>query len=91
MGLYDVYSDVQLKVGPCVCETYEIGDKVPIADGVYVGYEGLVVVIGGYFVAVFEKLTTKWGFELTPGVLLEGRNPIIEGMKILMESKEEEK
>ena len=62
MGVYDIYGDVQLKVSENVCCKYhEIGDKVNISDGIYVGYEGVVVVVDGTFVAQFHEIRDKWG------------------------------
>ena len=70
MGLYDTYASVQLKVGPRVCKDYVVGDSVPIADGVYVGWDGAVVVIGGQLAAVFSEVTDKWGNSISFGTML---------------------
>ena len=66
MGVYDSFvagdRDVQLKCGPC--ETvYRIDDTVnsQYCDGLYAGYGGIVVIVGGKFVALFEELHDKWG------------------------------
>lgn len=64
MGLYDCYGKqgIQLKVGPCKCKSYKLGDKVTgIPDGVYLGYEGVVVIKGRVFIAEFSELMDKWG------------------------------
>ena len=61
MGVYDYYSDIQLKVGPCVMNAYEIGDTVPIDDGIYVAREGIVVIHNHEFIARFDNIFTKWG------------------------------
>lgn len=66
MSLFDSFftkdgEEIQLKNGPCKMEDYKVGDKVPLDDGVYVGREGVVVVIDGKFAAAFNHLTDKWG------------------------------
>ena len=61
MGVYDIYEGIQLKVGDVTMCTYRIGDKVNIEDGIYVGYEGMVVVKDGIFIAKYRYLTDKWG------------------------------
>ena len=66
MGVYDEYAGLQLKVGPRRLDQYIVGDKVPIEDGVYVAWGGVVVVKGGMFIAAFEHLLTKWGGVIEP-------------------------
>lgn len=36
---------------------FKIGDTVPIADGVYLGWDGVVVIDGGRFLAEFDSIT----------------------------------
>ena len=74
MGLYDTYGHVQLKVGEVERRHFEVGAQVSIPDGVYVGYEGVVVVTGGRFVASFPHLINKWGERLN--IDLSGESPI---------------
>ena len=66
MGVYDEYAGLQLKVGPCQLGQYALGDKVPIDDGVYVAWGGVVVIRNGLFVAAFEHLLSKWGDVIDP-------------------------
>jgi len=63
MGMFDEYDGVQLKVGPRTCHCYNIGDSVPIKDGVYVGWTGFVVIIGGKLSQTFGHINTKYDFE----------------------------
>ena len=70
MGVYDEYSGIQLKVGPCLLDQYSIGDKVPIEDGIYVGGGGIVVINRGVFVRAFEHLLSKWGGVIEPEAVL---------------------
>ncbi len=76
MGVYDTYANVQLKIGPCELKHYNIGDAVPILDGIYVGYEGIVVIKNCIFVAVFKELGTKWGTTIDMDDTLNMHNPI---------------
>ena len=76
MGMYDYFGDVQLKVGDCCMNNYKIGDAVPIADGVYVGYEGVVVIQTGLFIAFHPKLKDKWGNEIDMENTMKLNNPL---------------
>lgn len=71
MGMFDWYEDAQLKVGPRGMHAYHVGDAVPIKDGVYLAWEGVVVVHGGELLAVHPRLTLKWGEEIDPDKLIE--------------------
>jgi hypothetical protein len=66
MGMYDTYGEVQLKVGDVEMRHFQIGDEVPIEDGVYVAREGVVVIADSRFFAYFPKLISKWGDEIDP-------------------------
>jgi hypothetical protein len=61
MSLFNTYGNTQIKVGDLRMAEFQIGDPAEIPDGVYVGLDGVIVVIGGIFVAEFPKLTDKWG------------------------------
>ena len=79
MGCYNTFidgdHDVQLKCGPCDMACYHIGDQVNgYADGLYAGYGGIVVIVGGRFMALFQHVMDKWGGELSFN--LDDHNPI---------------
>ena len=76
MGVYDIYAGVQLKVGKCELINYKVGDKTDIPDGVYVGYEGAVVIKKGKFVAQYRTLTNKWGGHIHCSEVISNDNPI---------------
>lgn len=63
MGLYSTYGSVQLKVNEDV-RTYQVGDNCPLEDGIYVGREGIVVILDGVFLAEYKTLTDKYGNDL---------------------------
>lgn len=74
MGCFDTFGDVQLKNSEqrYLCRTYFIGDVVSdeFEDGVYIGHEGVVVIVNHIFVAQFPHIWTKWGAILNPHDLL---------------------
>lgn len=78
MGVYDTYGnlEIQLKVGPCTCQHFNVGETVPLEDGVYFGYEGAIVVVNSMFVAEFlpSQIRSKWGDVL--GIDLNRVNPV---------------
>lgn len=85
MGSYDEFVDkkcnVQLKVGFNELRVYKVGDVVDpiIPDGIYMGYEGFVVVAQGLVAMVSPVIYDKWGGEISVEEfhsLLNGSNPI---------------
>jgi hypothetical protein len=79
MGVYNIYGKkrIQIKIGDLIMQRFNRGDKVDIPDGVYIGYEGVIVVSGGIFVAEFDHLTDKWGvkIDIADGYFTD-RNPV---------------
>ncbi len=76
MGMYDTYDGMQMKVGPRILSTYEIGDEVPIDDGIYYSpNEGFIVIHDGTLIMSPEFLTDKWGNELLANMLVDN-NPV---------------
>jgi len=75
MGLFNTYGSTQLKVGDLYCRLFDVGDTVDVPDGVYVGWEGVVVIVDGVFAAEFEHLVSKWGDEIDPGTVLDEHTP----------------
>ncbi len=71
MGMYDMYGKTQLKVGESEMKWYRVGEETKIPDGVYLGWEGVVVVVGGRFVAEFPVVCDKWGNCVEVGRLLD--------------------
>ena len=72
MGIFNTYGEkyqVQLKVGRYEdqkLKLYVLDERVPpsVPDGVYIGFEGVVVVYKRKVVATFPKLIDKWNNEL---------------------------
>lgn len=62
MGMYDIYNDVQIKIN-ATGKSYSIGDSSPLADGIYLGYEGAIIIRDGMFIARFisRDIQTKYG------------------------------
>ena len=67
MGMFDTFGTTQLKAGECLLNQYEIGDSVPLKDGVYAGADKFVVIRNGVFIAELDKLYDNFGStEKTP-------------------------
>jgi len=85
MGLYDCFGEegIQLKAGECQMFDYRVGEDVPLADGVYVAYEGLVVIKSGKLLMTFPegRLYNKWGSILTEQGVLDSDNPIVQAIQ----------
>jgi len=85
MGVYDTYgkSGVQIKAGNdgMSMNDFFVGDKVPLADGIYIGYEGTVVVKDEIFITEGLFLKDKWGAILNSRSMIEDNNPISRYLK----------
>lgn len=91
MGIFDVYGRrrIQIKVSNdgelgYGLRQFNLGDKVPLHDGVYIGLEGIVVVVDGTFVAEFDHVTDKWGNQVSYAEWLRHNNPVTEAIKEAM-------
>ncbi len=74
MGIYETYGKTQLKINNDF-KDFKIGDKASIPNGVYVGLEGIVVIIKGRFVGEFNYLKSKWGDIITPDEIINEYHP----------------
>lgn len=74
MGMYDSVwfkgangedVEIQFKHGERVCNNYELGQNIPLPDGLHFGFEGCFVVNNNKVVAVFDSerkfIFDKWG------------------------------
>jgi len=84
MGVYETFGklDIQLKITD-EWGLKQIGDDVGFSDGVYVGYEGCVVIKNGKFIAEFECLHDKWGSELNCSEIISPNNPLVNTIKAM--------
>lgn len=87
MGVYNTYEGVQLKIGRCELKEYKLGDKVDIPDGIYVGYEGVVVIADKMLVAQYEKIFDKWGGVISCDSAINGHNQITKALENLEDVK----
>ena len=87
MGVYNTYGNkinAQLKVGASLTsEHYEIGSKVDIPDGLYITYDGVIIVRHSRLYDEFipDELFDKWGEKIDLPKLLYKLNPIVEAVK----------
>ena len=77
MGVYNTYGNVQIKCGNYEeFKTYQVGDKCDLKDGIYIGFEGAVVIEDKIFVATFTNLNDKWGNTLDCSKIIEDNHPL---------------
>lgn len=80
MGIYNEFGKqrIQIKVGEPLMKHYKIGDDCDLPDGVYLGYEGIVVIKKETVLATFDnnQLFDKWGGVIVIQDLLEDDNPV---------------
>jgi hypothetical protein len=78
VGTYDTYEDIQIKAGSVYDDMrhFKIGDHVPIADGIYIGYGGAIVIMNGIFLDIVETVYDKYGAPIDLTELVNARNPL---------------
>lgn len=81
MGIYDCYGTAQLKVGDPSLQSFQIGDEVPISDGVYIDYNTIIVIKDGKFLAEFGSLITKWNDIIDLSTVLAPYNQMLQAIK----------
>jgi hypothetical protein len=64
---------------------HDIGDRVPLEDGVYLSDNGAIVIIDNTYVGYFPHVIDKWGGLLDTGAIIWKENPVV---KILAELRE---
>jgi hypothetical protein len=72
--MFDTYGNVQLKITQGL-KQYSIGDPVPLADGVYCGVDGFIVVHEGKFVQEHQTIFTTYATEVFPAKCLANEMP----------------
>jgi len=87
MGIYNTYEGVQIKVGNCLMDEYKIGDKVDLPNGVYVGFEGIIVIIDNILKAKFSFILDKWGSIIEPKEIIEDNNPVKQAIDNIKKTK----
>ena len=91
MGVYDIFGEegAQLKAGPCEMRHYAVGNPCPeYQDGVYLAYEGAVVVVGGVFQGVLP-MWDKWGGALDAAAIIRSENPVAQAIKEIRDEEAE--
>jgi hypothetical protein len=84
MGIYNTFGKtaIQLKVGECFLTHYKVGDKIKIPDGIYIAYEGVVIIKISKIIAAYEPdLFDKWGNPIDIDELLNNKSPLINALK----------
>ena len=78
MGVFDTFGGyvTQIKIGECTFHHHKIGAEVKIPDGIYIGFEGIVVIKDGRFIADFysDKIFNKWGGSIE--IDIQGQNHV---------------
>jgi len=87
MGIYDTYGDAQIKIGDVQMNYYEVGDSVPLSNGIYIDHSVAIVVLNGIFVAQFDELYTKWGDRILPEQIIHPHDELSQVVKDLKEKK----
>lgn len=95
MGIYDTYSygredekrSVQIKTrtdGTVIDgSTFLVGEIAPLEDGIYMDYNGAVIILYGRVIAVFEpeELHDKYGNDLPVNDIMDRTNPVAQWMR----------
>jgi hypothetical protein len=78
MGIYDTFGkrNIQLKRGIVGMNHYNVGDTVDLPNGIYIGYEGVVVIEDKCFIMECDIMFTKWGAPILPKDVIDEENPV---------------
>lgn len=78
MGVFNTFgeNEIQIKLGDCELKHYNIGDEVDIPDGIYVGWEGIVVIHEGKFLKDYACVFSKWGDPIISKNIISNINSI---------------
>jgi len=79
MGAYDIIgkTNIQIKLDtPCIGLVYNIGDEIPIPDGLYIGYEGYFIVENSIIIYEGKEIFNKWGESLNFRDILDPGNHV---------------
>lgn len=79
MGVYDTVGkeEIQIKCTPEPgMDRYNIGNEIPLRDGLYMGYEGWFVVRKKRVLNCGEDIYTKWGDKINLEKILDSYNKI---------------
>jgi len=95
MGLFNSYGEleIQLKIDKdsLTLKHYSIGEKVSLDDGIYIGFEGAIVIKDGVFIAEFDSLTDKWGNSLSCQEIIGPESPLLKALDALGVPKQKKK
>jgi len=86
MTVYNLYEGVAIKTDQPQKDTmftFKVGDKCDLEDGVYLHYDGAVVVKDGVFSVGFPRgrVKTKWRDDLDLNKTLDPYNPVKQAVK----------
>jgi len=78
MGCFDTVGKeyIQLKCTECIMAHYEIGDKIPLSEGLYISYEGWLVVKNDKVLMTGTHIYDKWGNVLEPSKIMDINTPV---------------
>ncbi len=79
MAGFNTYGNVLLRIEPTTLSEFEIGQTVPIADGIYCGEEGFIVIQDGRLVMETQTIAGPSGQAIFPEKCLEGTRPWLPG------------
>jgi len=76
---FNTYGNVQLQIVPHDFHQYQLGDQVPLADGIYCGHDGFIVIVDGKFVLETQTMQSTQGATLFPETCMRGLLPWLPG------------
>lgn len=77
MGLFDEVCGIQIKcTHDPILKKYNLGDKIKLEDGIYLGYEGWFRILNGKITDTGKNIFNKWGRLLSMEEILNLDNPV---------------
>jgi len=82
VGIYDTVgsNNIQIKLLDSSLHHFNIGDKIEVQDGLYIGLDGWFTVKNGTVSDEGTVIFDKWGNQLNCGEIIQNRSEVVQAI-----------